>query len=169
MTLPAKRNPCNPPAGSSHPVKPDPMDATASTSVHEYRHPSPRLAGKAFRENIPILVKSIRLKLEGTGMESVYIEIDRYEKPAFTTSLDGENPRVSVVFRNAKLGPEIQKSIHAGGKFLHRIRTGPNGQKGELNITLDICPESNCRANYTHYLGVNLLRIDLSDGNHNQA
>jgi hypothetical protein len=66
------------------------MDATASTSVREYRRPSPRLAAKVFRENIPILVKSIRLKLEETGMKVFYIEIDRYEKPAFTTSLDGE-------------------------------------------------------------------------------
>ncbi|HOI75727.1 MAG TPA: hypothetical protein PLO63_16405 [Syntrophales bacterium] len=96
-------------------------------------------------------------------MERVHIELDRYQKPVFLSVLEGDEPRVSVTLKGAKLDPGVQKSIHAGGRFLRCVRADANGTNNGLNIVLDLCPHSNCQVRYTHCLGTNLLRIDLSD------
>ncbi|NPU84655.1 MAG: hypothetical protein HPY65_09210 [Syntrophaceae bacterium] len=167
MTFRAKSDPSHPTAAPIHPVASNSSDVAAASPVHGHRKSSGKDSSlKLFSQNGPILVKNIRMKLESGGTESVFIQFDSYQKPAFLLKLDGDEPKISVILKNAKLSPRIQKSIHAGGKFLRRIRTGANGTNGELNIILDIYPRSSCQASYTHCLGANLFRIDISAGSH---
>lgn len=138
-------------------------DGAATVSSREQGRLQRESLLKGYRHDTPVLVKSIHLTLDHGGMERVHIELDRYQKPVFMSALEGDEPRVSVALKDAKLDHGVQNSIHAGGRFLRCVRADANGTGNGLSIVLDLCPDSNCQVRYTHCLGTNLLRIDLSD------
>lgn len=163
MTQTAKRISRLPVTNPDHSGTSKRPDAAAAVSSHEQGRLQRESLLKGYRQDTPVLVKSIRLQLETDGMERVDIELDRYRKPVFMNVLEGYEPKVSVALKGAKLDPCVQKIIHAGGRFLLRVRIDTNGTANGLGIILDLSPHSNCQVCYTHCLGTNLLRIDLSD------
>lgn len=146
-----------------HPGVSNRPDTAAAASSREQGRLQRETLLKGYRQDTPVLVKRIHLKLDNGGMERVHIELDRYQKPVFLSVLEGEEPRVSVALKCAKLDRGVQNSIHAGGRFIRCVRTNANGTNNGLSIVLDLCPHSNCQVHYTHCLGTNLLRIDLSE------
>lgn len=123
------------------PPPPEPTPAPEDTVVaatDEARKVSPAAQADA----VPVLVEvSFDNEYTRSG-EMVLLKLNDFFPPEISAQEEAP-PRIFCDFARAKIGKGVQNDIHAGGKFIEKIRVRRDDDQEKVRVTLDLAAGNN--------------------------
>ncbi len=139
-----------------------PLDEKNVSPVLSAKKVIGKAAGKAIATSVVPTILGISFDDSSSKGEMVLFHLNDFYPPT-VSAIEKNAPRVLCDFSAMNLGPDVQETILANGKYIERIRTAKHHDPEKVRVVLDLSPDRDYDLQQVFFRNENLFVLIVNE------